>query len=48
MDNIIDKENWGICRDGLFVLGWYVGFFLFVGVVIIVVKVVIFGIKLII
>ena len=25
LDNIIDKENRGTRRDGLFALGWYVG-----------------------
>ena len=46
LDNIIDKENRGTRRDGLFALGWYVGFSLLAGVVITAAKAAISGIKL--
>lgn len=46
LDNIIDKENRGTRRDGLFTLGWYVGFSLLAGVVITAAKAAISGIKL--
>lgn len=45
-DNIIDKENRGTRRDGLFALGWYVGFSLLAGVVVTAAKAAISGIKL--
>jgi len=37
-DNIVDKENRGTRRDGLFSLAWYVGFAMLAAVVITAVK----------
>ena len=45
-DNIVDKENRGTRRDGLFTLGWYVGFSLLAGVVVTAAKAALSGIKL--
>lgn len=45
-DNIVDKENRGTRRDGLFAMAWYVGFSLLAGVVVTAVKAALSGIKL--
>lgn len=45
-DNIVDKENRGTRRDGLFAMGWYVGFSILAGVVISMVQSSLAGIKL--
>jgi len=45
-DNIIDKENRGTRRDGLFAIAWYVGYALLAGIVITGVKAAVSGIDL--
>lgn len=45
-DNIIDKENRGTHRDGLFAIAWYVGYALLAGIVITGVKAAVSGIDL--
>lgn len=46
LDNIIDKENRGTRRDGLFAIAWYVGYALLAGIVITGVKAAVSGIDL--
>ena len=45
-DNIIDKDNRGTRKDGLFALAWYVGYALVAAIVITAVKSAISGISL--
>lgn len=45
-DNIIDKENRGTRRDGLFAVAWYVGYALIAAIVVTAVKSAISGITL--
>lgn len=45
-DNIIDKDNRGTRKDGLFALGWYVGYALVAAIVVTAVKSAISGISL--
>ena len=45
-DNIIDKENRGTRKEGLFALAWYVGFALLASIVVTAVQSTIGGIKL--
>lgn len=45
-DNIIDKENRGTRKEGLFVLAWYVGYALLAAIVVTAVKSAISGISL--
>lgn len=45
-DNIIDKDNRGTRKDGLFALGWYVGYALVATIVVTAVKSAISGISL--
>ena len=45
-DNIIDKENRGTRRDGLFAIAWYVGYALLAGIVTTGVKAAVSGIDL--
>lgn len=45
-DNIIDKENRGTRKDGLFALAWYVGYALVAAIVVTAVKSAISGISL--
>lgn len=45
-DNIIDKDNRGTRKDGLFALGWYVGYALVAAIVVTAVKTSISGISL--
>lgn len=45
-DNIIDKENRGTRKEGLFALAWYVGYALLAAIVVTAVKSAISGISL--
>ncbi len=45
-DNIIDKDNRGTRKDGLFALAWYVGYALVAAIVVTAVKSAISGISL--
>ena len=45
-DNIIDKDNRGTRKDGLFALAWYVGYALVAAIVVAAVKSAISGISL--
>ncbi len=45
-DNIIDKDNRGTRKDGLFALAWYVGYALLAAVVVTAVKGAVSGISL--
>lgn len=45
-DNIIDKENRGTRKDGLFALAWYVGYALLAAIVVTAVKSAVSGISL--
>lgn len=45
-DNIIDKDNRGTRKDGLFALAWYVGYALVTAIVVTAVKSAISGISL--
>lgn len=45
-DNIIDKENRGTRKEGLFALAWYVGYALLAAIIITAVKSAISGISL--
>lgn len=45
-DNIIDKDNRGTRKEGLFALGWYVGFALLAAIVVTAVKSAVSGISL--